>query len=199
MWRSPPPTNTSKLHLHVESFSLKTNWKLAEGLLYNQGCEKDPHITAQEGKESDQVGTCAPWEGTQRKGRIQRWTHWGVRGESRRLGAWVLGSYVGRPAALAGWRTSGAGRRAMGRLGSDGEQRAHWLAREAGLRGQRQDCSGAAGFPTTTSACAPDWAELTLWRCWAYSHVPVGHLYTVGGNVNWCSHCGKQYGGFSKN
>ena len=25
------------------------------------------------------------------------------------------------------------------------------------------------------------------------------HLYTVGGNVNWCSHYGKQYGGFSKN
>ena len=24
-------------------------------------------------------------------------------------------------------------------------------------------------------------------------------LYAVGGNVNWCSHCGKQYGGFSKN
>ena len=24
-------------------------------------------------------------------------------------------------------------------------------------------------------------------------------LYTVGGNVNWCSHCGKQYGGSSKN
>ena len=23
-------------------------------------------------------------------------------------------------------------------------------------------------------------------------------LYTVGGNVNWCSHCGKQYGGSSK-
>ena len=23
-------------------------------------------------------------------------------------------------------------------------------------------------------------------------------LYTVGGNVKWCSHCGKQYGGFSK-
>ena len=22
--------------------------------------------------------------------------------------------------------------------------------------------------------------------------------YTVGENVNWCSHCGKQYGGFSK-
>ena len=24
-------------------------------------------------------------------------------------------------------------------------------------------------------------------------------LYTVGGNVNWCSHYGKQYGGSSKN
>ena len=23
--------------------------------------------------------------------------------------------------------------------------------------------------------------------------------YTVDGNVNWCNHCGKQYGGFSKN
>ena len=23
-------------------------------------------------------------------------------------------------------------------------------------------------------------------------------LYTVSGNVNWYSHCGKQYGGFSK-
>ena len=24
-------------------------------------------------------------------------------------------------------------------------------------------------------------------------------LYTVDGNVNWCSHYGEQYGGFSKN
>ena len=23
--------------------------------------------------------------------------------------------------------------------------------------------------------------------------------YTVGGNVNWCNHCGKQYGGSSEN
>ena len=26
-----------------------------------------------------------------------------------------------------------------------------------------------------------------------------GPWYTAGENVNWCSHCGKQYGGFSKN
>ena len=25
------------------------------------------------------------------------------------------------------------------------------------------------------------------------------HLYTVGGNAEWCSNCGKQYGGYSKN
>ena len=25
------------------------------------------------------------------------------------------------------------------------------------------------------------------------------HSYTVGGNVSWCSHCGKQYGGSSEN
>jgi hypothetical protein len=26
-----------------------------------------------------------------------------------------------------------------------------------------------------------------------------GPLYTIGGNANWYSHYGKQYGGFSKN
>ena len=26
-----------------------------------------------------------------------------------------------------------------------------------------------------------------------------GLLHTVGGNVNWYSHCGKKYGGFSQN
>ena len=25
------------------------------------------------------------------------------------------------------------------------------------------------------------------------------HLYTVSGNVNWCSHCGKQYRGSRNN
>ena len=38
------PNKTSKIQLHVEQFSLKTNWKLAERLLYSQDCKKDPHI-----------------------------------------------------------------------------------------------------------------------------------------------------------
>ena len=43
MWSSPTPTNTSKIHLHGEQFSQKTNWKLAEHLLFSQICKKDVH------------------------------------------------------------------------------------------------------------------------------------------------------------
>ena len=42
MWSSPTPTNTSKIHLHVEQFSQKTNWKLAD-LLFSQIFKKDLH------------------------------------------------------------------------------------------------------------------------------------------------------------
>ena len=42
MWGSPPPTDTSKIPLHMEQFSLKTNWRLAERYLNNQGCKEDP-------------------------------------------------------------------------------------------------------------------------------------------------------------
>lgn len=32
---------TSKIYLHVKQFLWKTNWKLAERLLCNQGCRKE--------------------------------------------------------------------------------------------------------------------------------------------------------------
>lgn len=51
MQNSPLRKNTAKIHLHLEKFSLKTNWRLAEILLYNQGCKKEPHGR----KGSDQV------------------------------------------------------------------------------------------------------------------------------------------------
>lgn len=36
---------TSKIHPHVEQFSGKTNWKLAERpVLYNKGCKKDTNV-----------------------------------------------------------------------------------------------------------------------------------------------------------
>ena len=33
------PMKISKIHLHVEQFSLKSNWRLAERLLHNPGCK----------------------------------------------------------------------------------------------------------------------------------------------------------------
>ena len=51
----------------------ETNWKLAERLLYNQGCEKDPQGIVKEGKRSDQSGTCAPGRGVRGKGRLHGW------------------------------------------------------------------------------------------------------------------------------
>ena len=38
-----PRMSTSKIRLHVKQFSRKTNWTLAERLLYNQGLKKDTH------------------------------------------------------------------------------------------------------------------------------------------------------------
>ena len=35
-------------------------------------------------------------------------------------------------------------------------------------------------------------------KCWQ-KHGAKGTLCTTGGNVNWCSHYGKQYGDYSKN
>ena len=48
--------NKSEIHLHVEQFSLKTNWKLSEGLLYNQGCKKDAHIIWWKGRKAIGLG-----------------------------------------------------------------------------------------------------------------------------------------------
>lgn len=31
--------------LLMEQFLLKTDWRVLEGLLYNQGCKKDVHVT----------------------------------------------------------------------------------------------------------------------------------------------------------
>lgn len=52
--------NTWKIHLYVEQVLLKTNWKLLEGLLYNQDYKKDTPFTGKERKKNNQVETCAP-------------------------------------------------------------------------------------------------------------------------------------------
>ena len=50
------PVNISKIHQHMEQFSLKTNWKLAEGLLYNQNYKKDRCIITPHRKQRKAVG-----------------------------------------------------------------------------------------------------------------------------------------------
>ena len=56
--------NTSKLHVHVKQFSLKTNWRLAERLFYDQGCKE----RATHRKGSDHIGACASRKGHRRGG-----------------------------------------------------------------------------------------------------------------------------------
>ena len=42
----------TKIHLHVEQFLLKSNWRLAERILHNQGCKMIHRKSGRKGKES---------------------------------------------------------------------------------------------------------------------------------------------------
>ena len=95
-----PPVNTQKCHLHVGQPSLKNNWRLAEGLLYKQGCEKDIRELGQE-RPSDEC----PREGFPKKREItQEEIYPGE--EVFQTPYWVLQPEVsteGKQASLAVW------------------------------------------------------------------------------------------------
>ena len=77
----------------MEQFSWKTTWELAEGFLYNQGCKKVTHVIGEEGKKSDQVGTCAPGRESEEKRKYTgEHSTWAGSGLSHRVGIPVLGS-----------------------------------------------------------------------------------------------------------
>lgn len=63
MQNSLPTMDTSKIHLNVEQFLLKTNWRQTERLLYKQGYKKNTQGSRQEGKRRDDQNLC-PSEGT---------------------------------------------------------------------------------------------------------------------------------------
>lgn len=93
---SPPLMNTKNIHLHVEQFSLKINWKLSKRCLYNQSCRKGIHVIRLEGKKSNQVGICVSGMGLGgKRRRTGRYLPWGVSSDSPRSDAPVLGSYMG--------------------------------------------------------------------------------------------------------
>lgn len=67
---SPLPMNTSKIHLYMEYFFLRMNWKLAEGLLYNQVFKKDTHVTGANRRKTIRSGPVL-LRGDLGKGRLQ--------------------------------------------------------------------------------------------------------------------------------
>lgn len=68
-----PQKTHQKIHLYVGQFSLKTNWRLAERLLYNQGCRKESFRNRWEGKTGDQVRTCDPGREDWEEKRLHAW------------------------------------------------------------------------------------------------------------------------------
>ena len=100
------PMNASKIHLHIEQFSQKTNWKLSEELLYNQSGEKDSHGW-NEKRHQDGIGTLRRdlWsrEGLQRQALTLRRPSvcWEVRGAAG-LGLWLWGVQTYWPARPQG-------------------------------------------------------------------------------------------------
>ena len=46
----------------MEQFSQKTNWKLAEDLLYNQSCKEDSHVTRQDKKKKKKNTKPLGWD-----------------------------------------------------------------------------------------------------------------------------------------
>ena len=120
------PMNTLKIHLHVEWFSLKTHWRLAERLLYYQVCKRDPHGIMWEGKRSDQVSTCAPGKGLEKEGNYtDRDPPWEVSSLSPYWAPQPWCPTLGRQIPLADCRTAGTNRRTVGSLDSTGGECTH--------------------------------------------------------------------------
>lgn len=95
------PMNTSKIHLHMEQFSLQTNWRLAETLLYNKGYREDPYGIGWERKRCDQVKTVplggdSGEKGDDKSGGLP----WKVNCSNHILGTPALGSDKGKLSPL---------------------------------------------------------------------------------------------------
>ena len=158
MWNSPPLMNTSKIHVHVEQFS---NWKLTgnsqKDFCTNKAVRKIHTKSDRKERKVIRLGPVLLEGDSEEKGDYMgRDPHWGVSGLRHRLGTPLLGSYTGEMSPLAGQRTTGTNKRAEGSLNFALEECMHAglsprQSREVGLKTPLV----AAGFPLTTSACAP--------------------------------------------
>ena len=97
----------------MEQFSLKTNWKLVEGLLYNQDNKKNSSVIRQGGKKSNQVRPCTPGRELRRTGRLRGWRFTlGSKLFEPQIGT-AQDPTQGRQALLTDWRTTGTNNSAV--------------------------------------------------------------------------------------
>ena len=154
LWTWRPPMNTSKIHLYVEQFSLKTHWKLVEELLYNQGCKKKNTYNWVGRKEKQASQDLWPWEGNSGKR--------GFYGQTlilRQITNWASHSWGPawrRQTPFAGWRTVGTDRKheeggtpCKTSVCTLVSPEARWT----------EVCWAAAGLPVTASSFAPAGAK----------------------------------------
>ena len=85
----------------MEQFSLKTNWRLAETLLYNKGYRKNPYRIGWERKRCDQVKTVPLGGDSEKKGDYKGGDlPWKVNCSNHILGTPALGSDKGKLSPL---------------------------------------------------------------------------------------------------
>ena len=70
MQSSPPATNTSKIHLHVEEFSQNTYCMLAEELIQPKMQESSPHNWVRRRKKKESGWDLCLWEGAVKEERL---------------------------------------------------------------------------------------------------------------------------------
>ena len=85
---SSPRMNTSKLQLHIEQLSLKTTWRLAEWLFYNQGYKERTTQSLEGGEEKRSSRDPHPWQLNQKRRRISQARESFLRSEGFKLHMW---------------------------------------------------------------------------------------------------------------
>ena len=118
MWKLPLSMKTWKINLYVEQFSLKSNWRLTDRLLYNKGCKKKIHVDlSKKGREAIKLEPLLVGEDSEQKGDYMGGDlSWGVSGSSHILSAQALGPNTGNTGSLCCLEAGATNKRAVGSL-----------------------------------------------------------------------------------
>ena len=117
------PQKTSKIHLHLAQFSMRTNRRLAK--THTIKAVRKLHMESErKGKEAIRSGP-VPRRRFRKGVRLHKQGFWGENGSRHILGISVLVSNRGNISPLGGWSASGISRKAVGRLVSNFEEDIH--------------------------------------------------------------------------